>query len=242
MAKQSSGKKIQWFDTVRSPKGVAGFNYLVEPDTKYGAKHRIELFILDAKDPEFKAFAAKLVETKKAYLTSVGAKDDGKVPGLKKADAYHAEKFGAHGVKEGTLYFEFSSLARLVEGTTDEYIPVSLYNAKGEETSDVRVFSGDIIRVSVRLGGYNTGKEKGIKPYLQAVQMIVKKNGGGGNVNVFTDESGEEPAADAVDTAAPFDAEGDEAQVPAEKPAAKSTKAKAAAAPAADDVDLADLV
>lgn len=246
-----SGTKMTRMEVLRSPKGVVGFNYLTNPDEKYGAKHRIQLFITDPKDPAFKAFAAKLSELQTTYFKSIkhaaASKD---VPGLKKADAYLAEKFGQHGVKEGTYYFEFTSNARK-DDETGEWRVIPVVDAKGQPTSDIRVFSGDIVKVSVTVMGYNTGKEKGIKAYLNAVQMLVKKSGGGSPTSVFEDESSEYGTEEATEEA-PFEDESGttpEEETPAPKgkgakgKAAKTTKAAPSSAPAEEGgVDLADLV
>ena len=238
------------YDTIRSFKGVAGYNYLGKKADTYDPdkpKHRVQLFILDPKDAEFKAFCAKLVATQKTYLTSIKAPQVGTVPGLKKADERLAKAFGEYGVVEGTLYFEFTTKAKM--GDDGEFVPVPTYNVRGQQDPDVQVYSGDVIRVSTTLSGYNTGTMKGIKCYLNSVQMIEKRNSGGGGsaVNVFEDESGN---AETVAEEAPFVSEEAETQTEA-KPAAKSGKRKtvkpAATKPApkaepAGDVDLSDLV
>lgn len=252
-AAKKAGQKMERYETLKSPKGIAGFSFLREPDEKFGAKHRVQVFI-DPNDPEAKAFVKTLMATKTKYLLSIGKKDDGKVPALKKADAYLAERFGSHGVKEGSLYFEFTSNARKV-GDTEEWEFVKIYDVKNAETPDIRVFSGDVIRVAVTLMGYNTGKEAGVKPYLNAVQVLVKKNNGGRS-NPFTDESAafateETPAEEPATDAALFADESPTVEAPAEPavPAPKAetkkpAKVAAAAAPVADEggVSLADLV
>lgn len=238
-AAKKAGQKMERYDTLRSPKGFAGFSFLREPDEKFGAKHRIQLFI-DKTDPEVKAFVKKMQERKSEYLVKIGKKDDGKIPALKKADAYLAERFAAHGVKEGSLYFEFTSNARKVDGT-EEWQFVPIFDVKNVTNPDIRVFSGDIIRVAVTLMGYNTGKESGLKPYLNAVQVLVKKNNGG-RVNPFADESG--TVGEAGDGSAEADLFGDETPEAEAKPEAaaetttapkaepKKEKAKKEAAPA----------
>lgn len=247
MAKGSKGKggtaKTTKFETTKSPKGVAGFSYLREPDTKYGAKHRVQIFV-DKADAEAKAFVKMLMDTKVKYLKSINKTDPDpkKIPGLKKADAYLAEKFGKHGVKEGDPYFEFTSKARETEDG-EGFRFVDIFDVKGQPADDVQVWSGDLIRASVTVAGYDTGKERGIKCYLNAVQMLEKRSSSG-RTNVFGDESAEHasaetPAEGSAEGDAPF---GDETSEPAaeEKPAAKGKKAEATAEPVAEagEVDL----
>lgn len=250
--KVKAGTKMERYDTLRTPKGIAGFSFLREPDEKFGAKHRIQLFI-DPNDPEVKEFINKILARKAEYCKKIGKKDDKKVPGLKKADAYMAERFGSYGIKEGSLYFEFTSNARKVEGTNDwEFIKV--FDVRNQENPELRVFSGDVVRAAVTLMGYNTGREYGIKAYLNAVQVLVKKNLGG-RTNPFVDESAEygtEEAEEPSEPASPFDVEdnAEEAEVPAESKAAsaKSKKGGKKAEPAegeSDDeggIDLQDLI
>jgi hypothetical protein len=222
--------KMERFETLRSPKGIAGFSYLREPDESFGqSNHRIQLF---------------------------GKKDDKKVPALKKADEYMATRFGEYGVKEGDLYFEFKSKAR--KNDDDSIRFVDIHDSTGAMNQELRVFGGDIIRVSVTLMGYKTGENSGVKPYLNAVQVLQKKNNGGGRVNVFEDESAENPVPEAAEGGeegggeeAPFEAEGEpETPAPtapvAAKPAAKGKAAAkpAAAAPATEEgeVDVSDLL
>lgn len=183
--KGGKGIKMEKYQTLRSPKGIAGFSYLTEPDTKYGAKHRIQIFV-DSKDPEVKAFAATLRATEAKYLKTINKAAKDGIPGLKKADAYLAEKFGKFGVKEGSLYFEFSTNAREMEDG-EGWLPVQHFDSKGVPTTKLQVWGGDIVRAQVTLMGYNTGTQFGIKAYLDAVQVIEKRSGG--RINTFVDES-----------------------------------------------------
>lgn len=199
MAGKNTKAKMDRFDTLRTPKGTAGFSYLREPDESFGgANHRIQLFV-DKNDPEVKAFVQKLNETKAKFLKLKGKKDDKKIPAMKKADAYLAEKFGDYGVKEGDLYFEFRSKARQDDGGDWKFIDI--FDVKGQPAPDLRVFGGDVIRVSVTLMGYVTGQGSGIKPYLNSVQVLQKKNNGyGASKNVFEDESAEFGEPEATDS------------------------------------------
>lgn len=241
--------KMERYETIASPVGTAGFSFLREPDEKFGAKHRIQIFV-DVKSAEAKAFASKLLATQAEYCKKIGKPDPKKVPGLKKADAYMADRFGKFGVKEGDLYWEFNSNARKVDGTDDwKFIPI--YDVANQPTEDVRVFGGDVVRVSVTLMGYTTGKEYGIKAYLNAVQMLVKKSGGGAASNPFADESANFQS-EAEATEEPADLTGFQAEEPTEepveeKPATKTSKKEKAAAPKAEpaatgEVSLEDLV
>jgi hypothetical protein len=245
MAGKNNKAKMEKFDTLRSPKGIAGFSYLREPDEGFGqCKHRVQLFP-DKNDPEFKTFATKLLELKGRYMKMIGSKKvDKLVPAMKKADAYLAERFKDYGVKEGDVYFEFSSKARQDDGGDWKF--VDIFDSKGVAAPELRVFGGDIIRCSVTVMGYKTGENQGVKPYLNAVQVLVKKNGGGGRVNVFTDESAEYPAAEGTATAgedAPFEAE--EAAPKTTKGGKGKTEAKAEEAAeeqGSADVDLDDIL
>lgn len=221
--------KMTRYDTLRTPKGIAGFSYLTNPDESFNkADHRLQIFV-DKNDPEVKTFVAALLAMKETYLKTLGKKNDKKCPALKKADDYMVERFGEYGIKKDDLYFEFRSKARQDEG--GDWIPIEV-RGPDAKPSTLRVFGGDIVRASVACMGYNTGKEFGIKPYLNAVQILAKKNGGGGGDKgaVFTDESPEygTPAAKSTDgEASPFSPEGD---------------AEAAPEATSNDVDLSDLV
>jgi hypothetical protein len=250
MAKAKASTKLERFDTVASPKGIAGFSFLVEPDEKFDAKHRIQIFV-DKDDPQVKAFVKLLMETKAKFLKSIGKKDDGTCPGLKKADSYLAQRFAEHGIKEGHPYFEFTTKPRKDENT-GEWIPVEIRDVKNVVNPELRVFGGDIIRCSVTLAGYNTGKESGIKPYLNAVQILQKKSGAGARINPFTDESAtygapeeaNDPLTDMTSSTMDDAAGAEESTTEAQRTAStKSTKGKAKA-PKADEgeVNLDDIL
>lgn len=222
----ASKSKAEKYGTLRSPKGILGFGYLTKPDMKFGAKHRVQIFV-DPADPEVKTFAAALTAAKVKHMTSIGRKADKEIPGLKKADAYLAEKFADRGVVLGSLYFEFETKSRLVEGTEDKYIPVDIYDASAKKVEDQLVWGGDLIRASVTVMSWESAGKHGVKPYLNSVQLL--KSNGGGNRNVFTDETdgvgAEELAPEGGDSTAPFSIEADAAAdtTPA-KPAARATK------------------
>lgn len=234
MAGKAGAKvKMERYDTLRTPKGIAGFSYLRDPDESFGAaNHRIQLFI-NKDDPEVKTFVAALLAMKEKYLKLIGKKNDKKCPSLKQADDYMADRFKEYGVKKGDLYFEFRSKARRDEG--GDWIRIETIGPDAKP-ADIRVFGGDTIRVSVSCMGYNTGKEFGIKPYLNAVQVLAKKAnaGGGDKIAVFTDESAEFGAVTPAEgtsegEASPFEAEG----TPEAAPSKTSTT---------EEVDLSDLV
>lgn len=224
----STKTKSVRYGTVRTPKGIVGFGYLTKPDMKFGAKHRIQLFI-DPTDPEVKDFAKILTEAKAKHMTLVKKTNDKAVPGLKKADEYLAGKFADRGVKVGSLYFEFDSHARLIDGTTDQYIPVDVYDSANTKREDLKVWGGDLVRCSVTISSYESGANHGVKPYLNAVQIL--KSNGGGNRNVFSDESsafaGEVLTTEAIDSTPPFETQEDAGttQPAPAKGAASTTKA-----------------
>lgn len=214
--------EVKKYGYLRSPKGILGFGYLTKPDMKFGAKHRVQIFV-DPTDPEVKAFASKLRETKVKHLALVGKVDDKAVPGLKKADEHLAKRFADRGVKIGSPYFEFDSHARLIEGSKDDYIPVAIYDATGKEAPGLKPWGGDVIRASVSVCSYESNGKHGVKAYLNAVQLIVSNGGGRGAI--FEDETngvGLEEVTEAID---PFSTEADEvADTTATKPAASASK------------------
>lgn len=206
---------IVWFDTLRSPKGRVGFNYLTDPDTRFDkdGKQRIQIFV-DNKDPEVKAMVTKVMEVTNTFLKSIGKAATKEMPSfIKKAGEYEVQRFGEKlGVKEGDFFMEFNTKARYDDD--GNAIPVELYDQQANKidpTSKVRVFSGDTVRVSVRLGGYNAGGKVGLKVYLQGVQIVKKLPFEGGRKNPFEVEGEVDlGAAPAPTSKAPFEAEEDE--------------------------------
>lgn len=167
---------------LRTPKGIAAFAWLSEPDVSFNKERfRISVFFPEFKtDPEFVKFLADLRKLNAEFVTSTGRKPD-KTPSCMKVTSERLSEVTGQPV--GTPYMEFESKAK----EDSEGIPV--YNAGGQKDPGLKVFGGDIIRVETQIAGWNlSATGAGIKGYLRAVQLL-KSNWSGGAGSTFEEET-----------------------------------------------------
>lgn len=162
-----------------SAEATAQFSYLEEPDTKFAAgttgKHKITgVFTHSA---EYAAMCARILAFENRYRAHAKLPLV-KEPSILKSDS---EKF------DGAPYIEFSSNAK--EDENGNIIPVPVFGPDGHPTK-LKAFSGDTVRVEYVLAGYNTATAKGIKAYLNAVQVIKKNSSGGQRGGTFKKADG----------------------------------------------------
>jgi hypothetical protein len=194
--------KVEFIKTVRTPRATAQYAWLKRPDTQFGdPMFKITMFF-DKNDTEFKIWLKQWKEIAKERGLKAAA-----VP-IKLANEQVAEKTGA---AVGTPYMEFKTK---VTDRNENGIPV--FDARGRESTK-DVWSGDIVRAEVGIAEWETAGKKGLKGYLNAVQLLKSNNKGpqaGGTFGVddeyadLTDEeAGDSFSEDDLEDEQPLDEE-----------------------------------
>ena len=200
-------KKVERFV---SPKGIASYPYLTNPDTKFNPDGEYKVSLIVAGDD-----ASKAID----FLTE---KHNAAVAQAKKENAGKRVKEGELPCIEnddGTVTFKFKMKAKVTpkKGDPFEQKP-ALFDAKGKPlTGEPKVGGGSTIKVSYEVVPYYTAiAGAGISLRLKAVQIIeLKEYSGGGNAESygFGEEEGFEAGEDDTppfDTDAPSAGGGDE--------------------------------
>lgn len=190
-------KKVERFV---SPKGIASYPYLTNPDTKFNPDGEYKVSLIVAGED-----ASKAID----FLTE---KHQAAVAQAKKENAGKRVKAGELPCIEnddGTVTFKFKMKAKVTpkKGDPFEQKP-ALFDAKGKPlTGETKVGGGSTIKVSYEVVPYYTAiAGAGVSLRLKAVQIIeLKEYSGGGNAESygFGEEEGFE--ADDEDNAPPFD-------------------------------------
>lgn len=194
MARRTATRKAPTADITKigylaSPKGVAAYAYLDEPDEAFGkVQYRITVFFTDKSAPDYVAFVKNLKATAKEH----GAD---KLP-IKMVDQKMVDKATEKGYEShpvGTPYMEFAT-----NYNPNDPRPVPVFNAKAQREDNLIVFSGDIVRVEGSLVRWEVNGDTGLKIYLNAVQLL-KSNRKSATGSTFAAE--EEFLADDLDEA-----------------------------------------
>jgi uncharacterized membrane protein YccF (DUF307 family) len=149
-----------------TPKGIAAFAYLREPDTKFNSDgiFRISVFF-DKNDAEFKALVKKVkAAAKKLNIDGTP---------IKLCNEKMAETTGQ---KVGTPFIEFRTK---VSERTANGVPV--YNARAQKDLSLNVYGGDIVKVDALLAEWETAGKRGLKFYLNYVQLLKSNWTGSGH-------------------------------------------------------------
>lgn len=177
--KKSQKAEITKIKKMVSPKATAAYAYLSEPDDAFGKqKYRITAFFLDKKDPAFVAFVKEV----KALAKEHGGQN---LP-FKLVDQAMIDKAEERGYEQhplGTPYVQYESYYN-----EDDPKPVPVFNAKGKEDANLRVFGGDTVKVEGSLVHWELNGATGVKFYLNAVQQLKSNYSGGGAGSTFTAE------------------------------------------------------
>ena len=179
-ARTSPKAEITNLGRIASPKGVAAFAYLDEPDEAFGKlQYRITVYFTDKKAPDYLAFVNNLKNIAKEHGAS-------KLP-LKMVDQKMFDKASERGYTThpvGTPYMEFSS-----KFDPDNPRPIPVFNAKAEKEDGLQVWSGDIVRVEGSIAVWEINRDTGLKVYLNAVQLLkAERNTKGGTGSTFAAE------------------------------------------------------
>lgn len=174
-----NGKPEIFFSpTIKSPAGSALFAKLIEPDVFKGGDPTWKItLVFNDSDPEFVAFRKTVEDFAAKYSKECGKTVD--PDSLFRADR-----------TTGQPCVTFKSKAR--QSDNGEYERIPMVDAD-KKSIDKEPWNGDVCRVAFRFGGWKSAFGVGIKPYLSAVQVIERRQGGSkfNAVNVFdgpTDE------------------------------------------------------
>ena len=191
-------KKVERFV---SPKGVASYPYLTNPDTKFNPDGDYKVSLIVAGDAASKAIAFLLEQHESAVAK---AKKENAGKRVKESELPFIEN------ADGTVTFKFKLKAKVTpkKGDPFEQKP-ALFDAKGKPlTGAPNVGGGSVIKVSYEVVPYYTAiAGAGVSLRMKAVQIIeLKEYSSGGNAESygFGEEEGFEASED--DTP-PFDAD-----------------------------------
>ena len=182
-----------------SPKGIASYPYLTNPDTKFNPDGEYKVSLIVAGDDASKVIDF-LTEKHKAAVAQAKQENAGKR--VKEGELPFIEN------DDGTVTFKFKLKAKVTpkKGDPFEQKP-ALFDAKGKPlTGETKVGGGSTIKVSYEVVPYYTAiAGAGVSLRLKAVQIIeLKAYSGGGNAESygFGEEEGFE--ADDEDNDPPF--------------------------------------
>ena len=182
-----------------SPKGIASYPYLTNPDTKFNPDGEYKVSLIVAGDD-----ASKVIDflTEKHNAAVAQAKQENAGKRVKEGELPFIEN------DDGTVTFKFKMKAKVTpkKGDPFEQKP-ALFDAKGKPlTGETKVGGGSTIKVSYEVVPYYTAiAGAGVSLRLKAVQIIeLKAYSGGGNAESygFGEEEGFE--ADDEDNDPPF--------------------------------------
>lgn len=184
-----------------SPKGIASYPYLTEPDTKFNPDGDYKVSLIVAGDDANKIINFLTEQHKDAVAK---AKKDNAGKRVKEGDLPFFEN------DDNTVTFKFKLKAKVTpkNGKPFEQKP-ALFDAKGKPlTSEPKIGGGSVIKVSYEVVPYYTAVAgAGVSLRLKAVQIIELKEYSGGSTAEnygFGEEEGFE--ADDDETL-PFDAD-----------------------------------
>ena len=163
-----------------SPKGIASYPYLTNPDTKFNpdGEYKVSLIVAGADASKAIDF---LTEKHKAAVAQAKKENAGKR--VKESELPFIEN------DDGTVTFKFKLKAKVTpkKGDPFEQKP-ALFDAKGKPlTGETKVGGGSTIKVSYEVVPYYTAiAGAGISLRLKAVQIIeLKEYSGGGNAESY---------------------------------------------------------
>ena len=184
---------------VVSPKGIAIYPHLVQPDTKYEALglYKVDLSV-DSQEAAPLIANIKLAQQKAKEKAPKGKR-------IKEAELPYYNELDDEGQETGRVIFRFKMRAKVIPkngGDSWEQKP-KFFDASGKLLDDVEsIWGGSILKVSADLAPwYMAAKGAGVTARLKAVQIIDLKTGGGADASSFGFEATEGYSAPQVETA-----------------------------------------
>ena len=186
-----------------TPKGVASYCWIKQPDTKFkpDGEYSVNLTVpaseaaplIQILEPIFEAafqeqceaFEQRMNDAKGPQKAKMKAKGE-----IKRGDFY-APEYDDDGEETGNLVFKFKMNAQFKKKGTEEVIKMSpqIFDAKGNKVKTVpNIGAGSVIKVNFAPDGYYTDAAHmaGITLRLNAVQILeLVEFGGGGNAGSY---------------------------------------------------------
>jgi hypothetical protein len=177
-----------------TPKGLAHFAYVNKPDTE--GQYSDGKYKITVSFPADSDFVKTLEEKVNALLTE---QYGDRVP----RNAHSPVRFGDDTTMEAMAGRVF------IRAKTAKQ-PVVVDAQKQALPEGLTVFGGDTVKVAMTLAVYEAGASKGVTAYLDAIQLIEKRNAGGSGADMFGIEDGFVAEASAASPADSFDDDDDD--------------------------------
>lgn len=147
-----------------SPRGIAAYSWLLKPDTAFEQNKYKVTVLLD-----------KTIETNQQFAAEVEAVYEANSNGLASSPIKDGDMAGKDGW-EGNYVFTAKS----------DYKPTLVDSERNIlEDGGPTPMSGDVVSVAMQLAPYDAAGKKGLSLRLTAVQLLEKRNTGGGAENIF---------------------------------------------------------
>lgn len=206
-----------------SPAGEALFPYLITPDDYEGKLEFKTKLKLDKEKPEVQAFLTKVeTEAKKAYesqIEEMKAKGGKAAANASKYEMYlpFEDDFDKQGNETGMVLVNFKTAATYKDKTTgatkQKVLP--LFDSKNQRMEIDDLWGGSIIKLSFTFSNpwsNPSAKTAGISLYINAVQVLDLRKGGGQSAESFgfDEEDGFEASNEEIDASVDFEEEEDD--------------------------------
>lgn len=167
-------------EKVRSCRGSASYAYLSRADVFRNGDptHKITV-TFDPTDPEYTAMVDRILAFENSFRRDNNSAAVN-IPSCIKADK-----------ENGRPCITFRTKAKEDASQKEGFVPVMTVGPDAKPI-DPQIWSGDTVRVVFTLAGWTSAIGCGVKPYLNAVQLLVKaprQNGTAAALQMFEDES-----------------------------------------------------
>jgi len=182
------------YEKITTPKGIAVFPRLNDPDTKFVAEGQYSVRLrLSAEDAQplidrIDVLAQEMFDAEKARLMKGDGKAKAKAKTLKMADKAYKEAVDDEGNETGEYEFNFKMKAQYTNKKTSKITKQKpkLFDASGKALPDsVSVWGGSIIKVAAQYMPFATAIGVGVSLRMNAVQVIDLVTSGGGNAGSY---------------------------------------------------------
>lgn len=173
--------KKKQYESIVTPKGIAIYPHLIQPDTKYNALGDYKVSLSVSEDESAPLIGKINAEIERLKLEAPKNKK------LKLNEPPFTAELDDEGQETGRIIFKFKRKAKvtLPDGKTLEFSP-KLFDAEGSLAEGVEsIWGGSELRVSADLIPYSMPTGSGVSLRLKAVQIIKLVEGSGGSAGQF---------------------------------------------------------
>lgn len=175
-----------------TPKGVAVYPRLTEPDTKFNAAGvfsvKLRLSEEDAQPfiDRIEALAKEKFEAEKAELMKGDGKAKAKAKSLKYADKPYKAAVDDNGDETGEIEINFKMNHKVTIKGKETLLYPKIFDAAGKELKPApAIWGGSVIKVAGQFNPFSTTVGVGVSLRLSAVQVLELVSSGGGNAESF---------------------------------------------------------